>query len=326
MGPVISELTRLPGVTVVVRSYKRHASLLRILEVLQHQDHPDYEVVVMEQSCFDARQRAPLDALARRDPRFRIVYSEPLGVGGARDAGWRLARKEIVLAIDDDDLPVGCDFVGKHARNYLDRDIVAVTGRHVYTLTERCGYRRRKTALKRCLNYNFFGYPHAYCRLDQRVEHVKWVHGSNGSVRRDVIERVGGWDKRSVDHDEHPFCLPLQKQLRPGERLVFDPSVVLLRRKDIPGGANVRFEGSKRVYRMWFRYYHGLIRQNLTVRFYALYPIFPVASAFSATRWIWTDSMMHQGLLHKLTDSLRTVALSPLWYAQELRRLTRTSA
>lgn len=296
-----------------------------MLDVLEQQDHPDYEVIVMEQSGFAAAERAPLDALERRDPRFRIVYSEPLGVGGARDAGWRLATKEIVLAIDDDDLPVGSDFVSKHARNYLDPTIVAVTGRHVYSLEERCGYGRPRTALKRCLSYNFFGYPHAYCRLDQRVESVQWVHGSNGSVRKSVIERVGGWDPKSVDHDEHPFCLPLQKKLKPGERLVFDPSVVLLRRKDIPGGANVRFGGSRRVYRMWFRYYHGLIRRHLTVRFYALYPLFPLLSAFSATRWIWTDSLMHRGVLHKLVDTVRTVSLSPLWYLQELWALTKSA-
>ena len=59
--------------------------------------------------------------------------------------------------------------------------------------------------------------------VDERIESVDWVHGSNGSVRKSVIERVGGWDARSTEHDEHPFCLPLQNQLRPGERLVFEP-------------------------------------------------------------------------------------------------------
>jgi len=201
---------------------------------------------------------------------------------------------------------------------------VAVTGRHVYSPDERCGYARRRTAVRRCLSYNFFGYPHAYCRLDQRIESVQWVHGSNGSVRKRVIERVGGWDPRSVDHDEHPFCLPLQKLLAPGERLVFDPSVVLLRRKDIPGGANVRYSGARSTYRMWFRYYHGLIRKNLTSRFWALYPIFPLASAFSAARWIWTDSMVHRGIAHKLADTLKTLVASPVWYVEDLWALAKS--
>lgn len=313
----------LPSVSVVIRSYKRHASLLKLLDALRQQDHSDYEVVVMEQSDFTPEERAPLDALAAADPRFRFIYSRPLGVGGARDAGWRQARKDIVLTIDDDDLALGIQFVSTHAKNYLDPTIVAVTGRHVYSENERCGYGRRGQAKRRCLSYNFFGYPHAYCRLDERIESVQWVHGTNGSVRKSVIERVGGWDPLSTNHDEHPFCLALLNKLRPGERLVFDPTAVLLRRKDIPGGASVRFDGAERTFRTWFRYYHGLVHRHRRARFWALYPVFPLAVPFSAIRWIWTDSMAHRGVGARLLDSVKTLLRSPLWYAQELVRWRR---
>ena len=117
-----NQASALPGVSVVIRSYKRHESLLKILQALREQDHPDFEVIVLEQSGFSAEQRAPLDAMASADARLRILYSEPLGVGGAREAGWRKARKAIVLTIDDDDLPLGTGFVSGHARNYLDAD------------------------------------------------------------------------------------------------------------------------------------------------------------------------------------------------------------
>lgn len=313
----------MPSVSVIVRSYKRPDSLWKILEALSAQDHPDYEVVVVEQSGLEGAERKRFDALAAKDPRIRMMYCEPLGVGGAREAGWRLARKEIVLTIDDDDVPLGADFVSGHARNYRDPSIVGVTGRHVYSPGEVCGY-DRKAARKRCLKYNFFGYPHVYCRFDERVESVHWVHGSNGSLRKSVIERVGGWDARSTEHDEHPLCLPLQKKLRPGERLVFDPTMRLLRRKDIPGGAQVRFEGSRRIYRMWIRYYHDLVIRHRPLRSLVFYPIFPAASVFGAVRWIWKDSLIHRGTLHRLRDSIRTIALSPYWYASELARVARS--
>ena len=312
----------LPGVSGVIRSYKRPDSLLQILNALSAQDHPDFEVVVVEQSDFPAEFRARLDALAASDPRLRLVYTEPLGVGGAREAGWRLTKKEIVLTIDDDDVPLGSDFVSGHARNYLDPNVIGVTGRHVYSPDEVCGYNRRR-ARRRCLSYNFFGYPHAFCRFDERLESVGWVHGSNGSLRKSVIERVGGWDASSTDHDEHPLCLPLLRMRLPGERLVFDPSIRLLRRKDIPGGAQVRFGGPRRIYTMWFRYYHGLVFKHWPLRATLMYPVFPVASAFSAVRWIWTDSMIHFGILDRIRDSVRTLVLSPIWYASELLRLAR---
>jgi GT2 family glycosyltransferase len=310
----------LPSVSVVIRSYRRRDSLLTILDVLRVQDHPDYEIVVVEQSGFNAEERRPLDELAGSDPRFRILYSEPLGVGGAREAGWRAAQKEVVLAIDDDDVPLGTDFVSGHARNYLDPDIVAVTGRHVYSPDEVCGYGLRWRARHYCLSYNFFGYPHAFCRFDERIESVDWVHGSNGSVRKSVIERVGGWDARSTDHDEHPFCLRLLNQRKRGERLVFDPSIRLLRRKDLPGGAGVRFSSPERTFQMWLRYYHRLVLRYRPLRSVVLYPIFPLAAAFSALRWIWVDALIYRGFVEKVRVTLRSAMLLPAWYLAELYR------
>ncbi|MDX9722711.1 MAG: glycosyltransferase family 2 protein [Myxococcota bacterium] len=313
--------TALPSITASIRSYERYPQLLELIALLQAQDHPDFEIVVIEQSKLDAEQRATLDAIAEADPRVRVLYSAPLGVGGSREAAWRNARKEIVVIIDDDDLPLGNDFLSGHARNYLDPKIVAVTPRHVFSPDEVCGYNRWR-ARRYCLRYNFFGYPHVFCRFDERIESVDWVHGS-GSLRRSVIERVGGWDPNSTEHDEHPLCMPLLKQLRPGERLVFDPSIKLLRRKHIPGGASVRYDGAKRIYDSWIRYYHDIVLKYRPLRSIALYPIFPVASTVTATRWIWTDSMIHSSTQERLQDSLRTIALSPVWYTQELQRLAR---
>jgi GT2 family glycosyltransferase len=312
-------VTPLPGVSVAIRSYNRYPSLLRILDALQHQDHPDFEVAVIEQSRLSAEQRDELDRRAAADPRLRIIYSPPLGVGGSREAGWRAAQKEIVLAIDDDDLPLGTDFISGHARNYLDPTIIAVTGRHVYSPDEKCRYANRNRARRQCLRYNWFGYPHTYCRFDERIESVDWVHGTNGSVRKSVIERVGGWDARSRDQDEHPFCLRLHHKLLPGERLVFDPTVVLLRTKDIPGGASVRFEGSRRIFEMWIRLYHGLVMKYRPLPSALLYPIFPLAASMSAIRFIWVDSKMHRGVFHRLVDSVRTFFCLPIWYAIELK-------
>jgi glycosyltransferase involved in cell wall biosynthesis len=305
-------------VSVVIRSYKRHDSLLAILSTLRVQDHPDYEVVVIEQSDFSAEQRLPLDALVENNPHFRILYSPPLGVGGAREAGWRAAQKDIVLAIDDDDLPLGEHFVSGHAENYRDPDVVAVTGRHVYSLDEVCGYRPRWRARRYCLSYNFFGYPHTFCRFDERIESVDWVHGSNGSVRKSVIERVGGWDAKSTEHDEHPFCLRLSNQRRPRERLVFDPSIRLLRRKDVPGGAGVRFSSPERTFLLWLRYYHGLVLRYRPLRSIAMYPIFPLVSAFSALRWIWVDALVYRSFGQRAGATLRTLAQLPGWYLREV--------
>jgi len=307
-----------PPVSVVVRSYHRQESMLALVRALLAQDYPCFEVVVLEQSEWSLEARAPLDALAASDPRLRVSYSKPLGVGGARNAGWKIARFGIVLSIDDDDLPLGTDFIRGHAENYQDPQVVAVTGRHVYSPDERCGYRPRSRARRLCLRYNFFGYAHVFCRLDERVDSVDWVHGSNGSVRRDVIERVGGWDDQAVSHDEHAFCLPLQNQLRPGERLVFDPRMVLLRNKDVPGGAAVRWAGPRSTFRGWHRYFHGLVMRHRPLPSRLMYPVFPLACWFITARWVWFDARSYTNIASRLLATVQVLALAPFWYLSEL--------
>jgi len=310
--------TEQPSVSVVVRSYHRRDNMLALVRALLAQDYPRFEVVVMEQSEWSPEERAPLDQLASNDPRLRVLYSKPLGVGGARNAGWKAARFDIVLAIDDDDLPLGAQFIRGHAENYADPGVVAVTGRHVYAVDEKCGYRNRRRARRRCLSYNFFGYPHVYCRFDERVESVDWVHGSNGSVRRSVIERVGGWDDRATEHDEHPFCLPLRALLEPGERLVFDPRMVLLRNKDVPGGAAVRWAGPRSTFQSWHRYFHGLVTRHRPVRSRLLYPLFPLSSWFMAARWVWMDARIYPTAVAKVRATLAVLLKGPFWYVAEL--------
>jgi glycosyltransferase involved in cell wall biosynthesis len=309
-----------PGISVVVRSYRRRDHLLLLVRKLLAQKYDNFEVVVLEQSEWSEAERAPLDALALSDARLRVLYTRPLGVGGARDAGWRAARLGIVLTIDDDDLPLDDQLIAGHAANYRDPGIVAVTGRHVYSADERCGYRPRLRARRYCLSYNAFGFPHAFCRFDERVERVNWVHGSNGSVRRDVIERVGGWDPLASNHDEHSFCLALGKHLRRGERLVFDPKMVIVRSKDVPGGAAVRWAGPRAIFESWHRYFHGLVLKNRPLRSLLMYPMLPLTAWFMTLRWVWLDAKMYSGFLARLAASLRIVVSGPVWYAQELMR------
>ncbi len=291
--------------------------MLELVRALLSQDHPRFEVIVVEQSEWSVEERAPLDALARQDPRLRVLYRPPLGLGGCRNEALRHARYEILLSFDDDDLPLGRQVIAGHARNYLDPTIVAVTGRHVYAPEEVCGYQDRASARRRCLRYNFFGYPHAYCRFDERVESVHWVHGTNGSIRTEVARRVGGWGQ-STEHDEHPLCLPLQRQLRGGERLVFDPRIKLLRSKEIPGGAAVRFSGPRRTFANWLRYYHRLVIPNRPLRSVPLYPLFPLASAFGAARWIWKDAKSYERTAQRVWATAWTCVAWPVWYVAEL--------
>src|SRR6185295_3799492 len=119
-----------PFVSVAIRSFRRLPQLLELVGRLQAQDYPRFEIVVVEQSETErAAYRTELLALGQ-DPRVRILEYPPLGPGRARDEAARQARGEIVLFIDDDDLPIGTGWIRAHVANFADPLCVAVSGRH----------------------------------------------------------------------------------------------------------------------------------------------------------------------------------------------------
>src|SRR5687767_1554670 len=120
-----------PRISVVVRSYNRLRALAELLTRLLAQDHDSFEVVVVEQSTVrpDA-ELAQVEALAR-DPRVRIERFTPLGGPGARNAGVRATRGDLLVFIDDDDLPASNDWLRRHEANFTDPKCLGVTGRFI---------------------------------------------------------------------------------------------------------------------------------------------------------------------------------------------------
>src|SRR5688572_20004522 len=121
----------LPFVSVAVRSYRRLPQLVELVSQLQQQDYPRFEIVVIEQSTLErVAHRAALSALAR-DSRVRLLEYDALGAGAARNEAARQSRGDIVLFLDDDDLPLHRNWISAHAANYTDPNCIAVSGRHV---------------------------------------------------------------------------------------------------------------------------------------------------------------------------------------------------
>src|ERR1041384_5594624 len=123
--------TGMPRVSVIVRSYNRLPALAELLEALLAQDHDSFEVVVVEQTQAGAGEDvARLDALAR-DRRFRLLRYPPLGGPRARNAGVRRARGDLLVFIDDDDLPASTDWLRRHEANFEDPRCLGATGQVV---------------------------------------------------------------------------------------------------------------------------------------------------------------------------------------------------
>lgn len=162
-------------VSVVVPTYRRPALLKRCLDALLAQTlHPSlYEIVVADDAPEEAvRELVELERTRARCALRYVAVHDTQGAAGARNAGWHAARGEIVAFTDDDTVP---------DRNWLLTGLraladgaSAVTGRVEMPLPER---------------------PTDYEKDAAGLTRAEFVT-ANCFVRREVLERIGGFDER----------------------------------------------------------------------------------------------------------------------------------
>jgi GT2 family glycosyltransferase len=160
-----------PRVSVVVPTYRRTDLLERCLAALAAQRLPpeDYEIVVVHDGP-SAAARPTVQAVA--PGAVYLELTERRGPAAARNAGWRAARAPIVAFTDDDTIPdAGWLAAGLAA---LEEGVDAVQGRIAMPIGRRpTDYERDAAGLATA------GFVTANC-----------------FCRKDVLERVGGFDER----------------------------------------------------------------------------------------------------------------------------------
>ncbi len=195
--------------SLVIPTVDRSAALYGLLRHLERQTRPPDEVLVIDQS---AREDARVAGYAAARPGIRYHRIPERGLPNARNVGARLAIGEVVLFQDDDGLP-DPDLVRVHAENYADPTVAGVGGRILGGYDGNGGAVGLFNPCAGTVVRNFG----ADARRD--VEHLP---GGNMSFRREVFERIGGFDKAyggSAIGEETDFCL---RARRAGFRLVYD--------------------------------------------------------------------------------------------------------
>ena len=174
--------------SVVIATLDRAPLLGRVLDRLDAQDaSPDtFEVVIGADAA--ERDMAAVHAVAADRPYdVRVVQASRPGVSAARNRAWPEARGEVVLFIGDDMLPAPA-LVARHQRHHAARPAVedGMIG-HVRWARE-----IRSTPFMRWLDdgmqFDYGSIPGS---------NAGWWHfvAANGSLKRALLERVGGFDE-----------------------------------------------------------------------------------------------------------------------------------
>jgi GT2 family glycosyltransferase len=207
--------------SVVVPTYRRPELLDRCLAALAAQglDPSSFEVIIADDAASDAT-RVQVEGWAAR-VRFAMQYipaTATRGPAGARNAGWRSARGEIIAFTDDDCVPDPA-WLGAGVAALAGRpDVDAATGRMVAPLPDD---------------------PTDYQCNEAGLEGAQFVT-ANCFVRREALAAVGGFDERFTaawreDSDLH-FNL-----LRAGRRVLSAPAAVVVHPvRPAPWGISLR--------------------------------------------------------------------------------------
>jgi len=214
-----------PRISVVVCTYNRAGLLRGLLPTLceQSADPSDYEVIVVDNNSSD---RTP-DVVTGFCSRFRNVHyvcESRRGLSHARNRGWRESRGRYVAYVDDD-ARVPQTWIAS-ATKVIDAVDPAVVGGPYYPF-----YDSPKP--------KWFKDAYASSALGNKarvLDAFEFLSGSNFMVRREVLERLGGFDPRlgmagsTVGYGEET---ELQKRMRremPGEAIHYEPALYVRHR------------------------------------------------------------------------------------------------
>jgi GT2 family glycosyltransferase len=235
------------GISVIIPTYRREAPLRRCLADVLAQRHQSFEVLVIDQSPDHEPQTwAALRALPPHAHHVRLARPS---VTAAVNAGARMARAPLLLFLDDDVEIAETELLARHERHYDDPTIAGVVGRIVNA--------ERRGDLPQPAAAGPLGF------LDVNFDHpfpmdVPTAAGANMSFRRDLIERLGGFDERYTGNAfrwETDFSL---RVIRSGYRIRYDPHARVVHHYGTPGGCDnehllARTQASHAWYEPFFR-------------------------------------------------------------------------
>jgi GT2 family glycosyltransferase len=220
------------SVSVVIPTYERGDILSETIAMALAQDYPDFEVIVVDQS----REVPESIRYLLESPPDHLTYlrlTTP-NLPGARNAGVRIARGDIIAFIDDD-VVLDRDYLTGMARHFQDPGVGAVMG---MTLPPSGEEPHADEVSKR--------YFVTKAHPDGTAQ-VSWVVGCNSSYRKRAITEAGMCDELFTGN----ACsedVDLSVRVRSlGYNLIYDPQVRLIHLELPSGGcANRSAEGHER--------------------------------------------------------------------------------
>jgi glycosyltransferase involved in cell wall biosynthesis len=293
-------MPNIASLTVLICTYNRASLLEETLAALIAARIPDrcaVDIVVVDNNSADRTAEVVRRAAARASIPIKYTSERRQGKSYALNHGLSIAHGDIIALTDDDVLPANDWLVGIVER-FRAQDLVFIFGKVLprwevlpppELLTRRAHGIWGPLAL-----VDYGDTPDRYDAASFRVK--RFPIGANLAIRRDAIERVGGWrtDLGKVDNsliagEDHELCVRLYHAgLYSG---LYDPDLVV--RHFVPASRLTRS-----YFRRWF-YWHGRTMARMADAIYHDLDLTTVPSVLGVPRFVYRES------LHQVSGWLR---------------------
>jgi len=187
---------RLPTVTILIPVKNEEKVVGRLLRALVDMDYPEQkkEIIVVDDDSTDKTVEICRKYVERYPNQIRLVLKPTSNrKASALNYGLKYAKGEIVATFDADNVPEP-DALMRAAEYFEDPSTAAVQGRI-------CSINADQNMLTKFISYEEAVRYEAYMRGKDGLKLFVDLAGTCQFIRRNVLERIGGWNEESLCED-----------------------------------------------------------------------------------------------------------------------------
>jgi cellulose synthase/poly-beta-1,6-N-acetylglucosamine synthase-like glycosyltransferase len=199
----------MPTVSIIIPVREVNAYIRESIPHILGMDYKDFEIIIF-----------PDAPSSESFPKTTVIPTGSMGPAEKRDLALKYAKGEILAFLDDDAYPRR-DWLENAIRNFKDPEVAAVGGPAVTPDDDPIWHRVSGAVFESWLTSGEYGYRYAP-RRGREVDDFPTV---NLLVRRDVFEKIGGFDSEYWPGEDTKLCLDITKRL--GKKIIYDPGALV---------------------------------------------------------------------------------------------------
>ena len=193
-------------VSIIIPVKKINHYIHESIPYLLNLDYKDYEIIILPD------EKEELD-------KVRIIPTGNIGPAEKRDIGAKHAKGSILCFLDDDSYPRK-DWLKKMVRHFSNKNIAAVGGPAITPSNDN----KKQKASGLVLSSFLGGGGMTYRYVPGKLRYVDDYPSVNLSVRKDVFDKINGFDTHYWPGEDTKLCLDI---VNLGYKIIYDPDVLV---------------------------------------------------------------------------------------------------